>query len=55
MANEPIDNEIPFEQGEQTDEEFADHVIGFRAGVAGEPNDDAKSLAWQRGWADSQE
>ena len=55
MANEPTDNKVPCERGEQTDEEFADYVVGFRAGVAGEPNDDTKLLAWQRGWADSQE
>jgi hypothetical protein len=55
MADEMIDDTQPFDEREHTDEELADHDIGFEAGVAGEPNDDSKSEAWQRGWADAQE
>jgi hypothetical protein len=47
--NEPFDAEV------RTDEELADHDLGREAGLAGEPNDDTKSAAWQRGWADAQE
>jgi hypothetical protein len=47
--NEPFDAEV------RTDEELADHDLGREAGLAGESNDDTKSAAWQRGWADAQE
>jgi hypothetical protein len=40
---------------DRTDEELADHDIGFEEGLAGRPNDETKSSAWQRGWADAQE
>jgi hypothetical protein len=51
---EDIDSE-PFDSRDRTDEELADHDIGFEAGLAGEPNDETKSPSWQRGWADAQE
>ena len=50
-----MDDSIPFGAHELTDEETADHDLGLEAGLAGKPNDDTKSAAWQRGWADAQE
>jgi hypothetical protein len=47
--NEPFDAEV------RTDEELADYDLGREAGLASKPNDDTKSAAWQRGWADAQE
>ena len=49
------DDSIPFGAHELTDEEIEDHDRGVEAGLAGKPNDDTKSTAWQRGWADAQE
>jgi hypothetical protein len=49
-----MDDSIPFGAHELTDEETADHDLGLEAGLAGKPNDDTKSAAWQRGWADAQ-
>jgi len=34
---------------------FEDSHTGVEAGLAGKPNDDTKSAAWQLGWADAQE
>ena len=45
----------PFGARNHTDGEREDHNAGFRSGVAGQPNDDTQSSAWQRGWADAQE
>jgi hypothetical protein len=45
----------PFGVRNRTDGEREDHIAGFRSGVAGQPNDDTHSSAWQRGWADAQE
>jgi hypothetical protein len=42
--NEPFDAEV------RTDEELVDYDLGREAGLAGEPNDDTRSAAWQRGW-----
>ena len=50
-----IDDSVPFEAQELTDEEIEDHDLGVEAGLAGKPNDDTKSAAWQLGWADAQE
>jgi hypothetical protein len=50
-----IDDSVPFGADEVTDEEIADHDLGLEAGLAGKPNDDIKSEAWQRGWADAQD
>jgi hypothetical protein len=41
----PIDDDKPFGAHENTDEEQADHDLGFEAGREGKPNDDTKSLA----------
>lgn len=46
---------VPFGAHEVTDEEIADHDLGLKAGLAGKPNDDTKSKAWHRGWADAQD
>ena len=55
MANEDlIDEHLPFDSSERSEVELIDHLFGFKAGAAGEPNDETKSLAWQRGWADGQ-
>jgi hypothetical protein len=45
----------PFGARNRTDGEREDHNAGLRSGVAGQPNDDTHSSAWQRGWADAQE
>jgi hypothetical protein len=45
----------PFGGCSRTNGEREDHTAGFRSGVAGQPNDDTQSSAWQRGWADAQE
>ena len=58
-TNEPdddlMDDSVPFGAHELTDEEIEDHGLGAEAGLAGKPNDNTKSAAWQRGWADAQE
>jgi hypothetical protein len=48
------DNE-PFMLRQRTEEEVADYDKGFESGQKGGPNDDTKSEAWQRGWAEAQE
>jgi hypothetical protein len=45
----------PFMLRQHTNEEVADYDDGFKAGFKGRPNDDTKSQAWQRGWAEAQE
>jgi hypothetical protein len=45
----------PFMLRKHTDEEVIDYDDGFKAGFNGRPNDDTKSEAWQRGWAEAQE
>jgi hypothetical protein len=55
MASEDlIDEHLPFDSSERSEEELIDHLFGVKAGAAGEPNDETKSPAWQRGWADGQ-
>jgi hypothetical protein len=49
-----VDEHLPFDSGERSEEELIDHLFGFKAGTAGEPNNETKSPAWQRGWADAQ-
>jgi hypothetical protein len=49
-----IDTE-PFMLRKRTDEEVADYDKGFECGQSGGQNDDTKSEAWQRGWAEAQE
>jgi hypothetical protein len=49
-----IDEHLPFDSSERSEEELIDHLFGFKAGSAGERNDETKSPAWQRGWADAQ-
>jgi hypothetical protein len=49
-----IDTE-PFMLRKRTDEEVADYDKGFECGQKGGQNDDTKSQAWQRGWAEAQE
>jgi hypothetical protein len=49
-----VDEHVPFDSGERSEEELIDHLFGFKAGTAGERNDETKSSAWQRGWADAQ-
>ncbi len=52
----PIDpDEVPFKVGKHSDEEIAEYDKGFACGQSGGQNDDTKSPAWQRGWAESQE
>jgi hypothetical protein len=55
MANEDLIHEhLPFDFSQRSEVELIDHLFGFKAGAAGEPNDETKSPAWQRGWADGQ-
>lgn len=48
-------DEEPFMLRPRTDEEIADYDKGFECGQSGGQNDDTKSAAWQRGWAEAQE
>jgi hypothetical protein len=50
----PDDTE-PFMLPQRTDDEIADYDKGFECGQNGGQNDDTKSEAWQRGWAEAQE
>jgi len=50
----PDDSE-PFMLRQRSDEEIADYDKGFECGQSGGQNDDTKSEAWQRGWAEAQE
>jgi hypothetical protein len=50
----PDDTE-PFMLNKHSDEEVADYDKGFECGQSGGQNDDTKSEAWQRGWAEAQE
>ncbi|MBB5329413.1 hypothetical protein [Tunturiibacter gelidoferens] len=45
----------PFMLRQRTNEEIADYDKGFECGQEGGQNDDTKSQAWQRGWAEAQE
>jgi hypothetical protein len=45
----------PFMLLQRSDEELADYDKGFECGQSGGQNDDTKSDAWQRGWAEAQE
>jgi hypothetical protein len=45
------DDKAPY--GKESLSEPNDHASGFKAGNAGENNDNSKSLHWQRGRADS--
>jgi hypothetical protein len=51
--SEDIDRE-PFLMRERTEEEVLDYDRGFVAGSEGKEPDDAKSIPWQRGWAEAQ-
>jgi hypothetical protein len=50
----PDDTE-PFMLRERSRDELADYDDGFKCGQSGGQNDDTKSQAWQRGWAEAQE
>jgi hypothetical protein len=52
---ELLDDKVSFDEEQHTEEEIAQHKAGLQVGLAGEPNDDTKTLDWQRGWADAQE
>jgi hypothetical protein len=45
----------PFLLRERSDKEIAEYDAGFEAGSNGGSDDDTKSIAWQRGWAEAQE
>jgi hypothetical protein len=40
---------------QHSDEELAEYDKGFESGQKGGPNDETKTEAWQRGWAEAQE
>jgi ribosome modulation factor len=40
---------------QRSEEEVADYDKGFECAQSGGQNDDTKSKAWQRGWAEAQE
>jgi hypothetical protein len=45
----------PFMLRQRSDEEIAEYDKGLSTGQKGGRNDDTKSQAWQRGWAEAQE
>jgi hypothetical protein len=45
----------PFMLRQRTDEEIADYDKGFMCRQDGGQNDDTKTEAWQRGWAEANE
>jgi hypothetical protein len=53
-VDETLDTE-PFMLRQHTDEDVAEYDKGFVFGQMGGQNDDTKSEAWQRGWAEAQE
>jgi hypothetical protein len=53
-SDETLDTE-PFMLRQHTDGEVADYDKGFECGQKGGQNDETKSEAWQRGWAEAQE
>lgn len=55
LSGEATADTEPFMLRKHTDEEIADYDKGFECGRSGGQNDDTKSEAWQRGWAESQE
>jgi hypothetical protein len=50
-----IKDDEPFLLKQRSEEDIADYDKGFECGQSGGQNDDTKSEAWQRGWAESQE
>jgi hypothetical protein len=55
LSGEATAETEPFLLRKHTDEEIADYDKGFECGQSGGQNDDTKSEAWQRGWAEAQE
>jgi hypothetical protein len=49
------DDELPFLSKNISEEEIVDYDLGFLAGTEGKPQDNTKSVSWQRGWAKAQE
>jgi hypothetical protein len=45
----------PFMLRQHSYEELSEYDKGFECGQSGGQNDDTKSEAWQRGWAEAQE
>jgi hypothetical protein len=54
INSEDIDRES-FVMRDRTEEEVVDYDRGFVAGSEGKEPDDAKSIPWQRCWAEAQE
>jgi hypothetical protein len=50
-----IKDDEPYLLKDRSEEEIADYDKGFECGQSGGQNDDTKSVAWQRGWAEAQE
>jgi hypothetical protein len=55
MTDKPACDNQSFKSDPHTDEEMNDYDLGCRARSEGQPNDDTKTPAWQRGWADFSE
>jgi hypothetical protein len=56
MPDEDLtEDSLPFREQPHTEEELVEYDQGVEAGLASRANDYKKSLAWRRGWADSQE
>ena len=55
ISGEATADTEPFMLRKRTDEEIADYDKGFEVGQKGQQNDDTKSEAWQRDWAEAQE
>jgi hypothetical protein len=49
-----VDDE-PFMLDQHSEEDVTEYDKGFECGQCGGQNDDTKSPAWQRGWAEAQE
>jgi hypothetical protein len=49
------EDSLPFREQPHTEEELEQYYHGVEAGFAGRRNDNKKTPAWQRGWADAQE
>jgi hypothetical protein len=50
-----IKDDEPFPLRDRSEEEIEDYDKGFECGQTGGQNDDTKTEAWQRGWAEAQE
>jgi hypothetical protein len=50
-----VPDDEPFMLRHRSEEEMNEYDKGFECGQSGGQNDDTKSEAWQRGWAEAQQ